>query len=114
MLIWNFCFLPGDGLGVHTRSIEGLSVHTRSVKKQLTVGDNITLPCNIIGSNFNPFNDQVLWYKLVDGSEITMNTGGIIKAPFRSTGRYTISPEMKQGAEPKVSMPISIEGMYEY
>ena len=98
---------------MHTRSVDGLTVHTRPVRKQLHLGENITLPCTVLGPGFSPFNNPIMWYKVVGQTQIQLNNGGVVFAPFVGTGRYDITHKMGTH-EPKVSVPLHLKGMYSF
>ena len=56
---------------------ENLTIVTETEHETLYTGDNLTLPCTILGGYYNAFLNPVIWYKIQPNSNKTVqiNTG---------------------------------------
>ena len=66
---------------------EDLQIDTKGIHEFAHVGDNLTLPCTILGGDYNPFLNPVIWYKLVPGRQkpVQINTGRNVQSLLEYT-----------------------------
>ena len=92
-----------------------LSIRTQPTSDhQQELGSDVVLDCEVVGSNFSPFFNQIIWYKTaLDGSLVQINTMSIITNDhFKDTGRYAIGLDNNLSSEddPSIALPLSISG----